>query len=63
MCRKDGMVVGARVVDHIVPHKGDQGLFWDKANWQALCFTCHNSTKQKEELGTLRTIGVDGWPM
>ncbi|MHA6731654.1 hypothetical protein [Devosia sp. A369] len=21
------------VVDHIVPHRGDQRLFWDRANW------------------------------
>lgn len=39
----------AIVVDHIIPHKGDKALFWDKSNWQPLCTTCHNSTKQKEE--------------
>lgn len=32
----------ATVVDHIRPHKGDAGLFWDSANWQPLCETCHN---------------------
>ena len=31
----------ATVVDHVVPHKGDDRLFWDEANWQALCRHCH----------------------
>ena len=29
-------------VDHIVPHKGDQQLFWDQSNWQALCRRCNS---------------------
>lgn len=32
----------AAVVDHIMPHKGDQRLFWDSRNWQGLCVVCHN---------------------
>lgn len=40
---------GATTVDHIRPHKGDSGLFWDKSNWQALCAPCHNSAKQRIE--------------
>lgn len=32
----------AVVVDHIVPYKGDQHLFWDKANHQPLCKQCHD---------------------
>jgi 5-methylcytosine-specific restriction enzyme A len=39
----------ALVVDHITPHRGDMGLFWDRTNWQALCAPCHNSTKQLQE--------------
>lgn len=39
----------AAVVDHIVPHRGDQRLFWDKGNWQPLCVNCHSSAKQREE--------------
>lgn len=38
-----GAYVSATVVDHIVPHKGDMQLFWDRNNWQALCASCHNS--------------------
>ncbi|MGU3495920.1 HNH endonuclease [Xanthobacteraceae bacterium A53D] len=37
------------VVDHIVPHKGDQKLFWDRSNWQALCPDHHDIAKQQEE--------------
>lgn len=39
----------ASVVDHIEPHRGDQALFWDKANWQSLCSTHHSADKQREE--------------
>lgn len=39
----------ANVVDHIVPHRGDNRLFWSSANWQPLCTACHSSIKQREE--------------
>jgi 5-methylcytosine-specific restriction protein A len=29
-------------VDHIVPHRGNQQLFWDRTNWQMLCHECHS---------------------
>lgn len=41
----------ASVVDHKVPHRGDERLFWDRRNWQSLCATHHSSTKQREEAG------------
>jgi len=31
----------ATLVDHIVPHRGNPALFWDRTNWQPLCFDCH----------------------
>jgi 5-methylcytosine-specific restriction endonuclease McrA len=34
-------------VDHIIPHRGDDRLFWDRSNWQALCAHHHNSNKQR----------------
>ena len=49
MCQADGVIEPATVVDHIVPHEGDQALFWDKRNWQSLCATHHNSDKQRAE--------------
>ena len=48
-CKRDGSVRPATVVDHVVPHRGDMALFWDRENWQSLCFTCHSSKKQAEE--------------
>ncbi len=37
-----GRPTAAEVVDHRVPHKGDQALFWNAANWQPLCKRCHD---------------------
>lgn len=35
-------VMPSQVVDHIVPHRGDQTLFWDQDNWQAMSKPCHD---------------------
>ena len=48
-CERIGRVTLATVVDHVVPHKGDESLFWDESNWQPLCKPCHDSTKKAEE--------------
>ena len=56
-------VVVATVADHITPHKGDEALFFDADNIQSLCKPCHDSTKQRMELGQdVVTFGADGWP-
>lgn len=36
-------------VDHIIPHRGDMTLFWDRKNWQALCKTCHSRKTATED--------------
>lgn len=41
-CAKLGLVVPTQEVDHIIPHRGDRALFWDRKNWQGLCTPCHN---------------------
>lgn len=46
-----GEIVRATVVDHIIPHKGDKVLFWDRSNWQALCKTCHDTKTAREDGG------------
>lgn len=53
-CERAGRVTPARVVDHVVPHRGDQRLFWDEGNWQALCdhtspFDCHGAKTGRGE--------------
>ncbi len=42
---------GADVVDHIIPHKGDQSLFWDSSNWQPLCKHHHDQKTAREDGG------------
>lgn len=34
------------VVDHVVPHRGDQRLFHDPNNHQSLCWQCHSRKTQ-----------------
>ena len=58
MCAAQGKRVLATVVDHIKPHRKDAALFWDKSNWQAICDTHHNSTKQREEKSD-KVLGCD----
>ena len=41
-CDKEGLQVEATVVDHVVPHKGDDRLFWDVSNWAPRCASHHN---------------------
>lgn len=43
MCQSQGLLVAATVVDHIIPHRGNQARFWDMTNWQALCKSCHDT--------------------
>ena len=38
-------------VDHIVPHKGDMALFWNRDNWQPLCHHCHSVKTATEDGG------------
>lgn len=39
------------MVDHIIPHKGDQSLFWDQMNWESLCARCHGLKTATEDGG------------
>ena len=48
-CKKAGRLKAATVVDHIMPHKGDEQLFWNQRNWQALCKQCHDTKTAKED--------------
>lgn len=46
-CEAEGRITLARVVDHIIPHRGNQALFWDTSNWQPLCIRHHNAKTAK----------------
>ena len=50
-CEAAGVVEAATVVDHIVPHRGDKTLFWDRDNWQSLCDRHHNVKTAMEDGG------------
>ncbi|MDE0724732.1 MAG: HNH endonuclease signature motif containing protein [Alphaproteobacteria bacterium] len=50
-CKAQGRTVIAKVVDHVVPHKGNMSLFRDRTNWQPLCIRCHNVKTAKEDGG------------
>ena len=54
----------ATICDHIVPHKGNESLFFNTGNLQSLCKNCHDSTKQRiEKHGYHNAIGVNGYPL
>ena len=36
-----GVTKLATLVDHIIPHRDNRSLFWDRSNWQGLCDECH----------------------
>ena len=51
LCQAAGRIEAATVIDHIVPHRGDHQLFWDRSNWQALCKACHDRKTTSEDGG------------
>lgn len=50
LCARKGLIVAATVVDHIIPHAGDDKLRLDWNNLQGLCVRCH----------TWKTVTYDG---
>lgn len=57
MCREEGRYQEAEVVDHIIPHKGNQSLFWNQSNWQPLCKRHHDSDKQRQDIKRAKGMG------
>lgn len=55
-CQQTGIILAGKspapdspVVDHVIPHRGDEVLFWDITNLQAVSKAYHDSTKQALE--------------
>ena len=48
LCEARGRLEPATVVDHREPHRGSAVLFWDEANWAALCKSCHDAKTARE---------------
>jgi 5-methylcytosine-specific restriction enzyme A len=60
---RDGYTVAATVADHVIPHRGDDELFWN-GQLQSLCASCHSREKQREEVrGYTDRLDDDGWPV
>jgi len=51
-------VRAATVVDHKVPHRGDQVLMWDQNNWQSMAKECHDKKTAREDGGFGRARGA-----
>jgi 5-methylcytosine-specific restriction enzyme A len=49
-CRAVGRFEASAVVDHVMPHKGDRHLMWDRRNWQPACRFHHDVVKQRLEV-------------
>ena len=53
----------AAVAHHVVPHHGDEALFW-KGELISLCKTCHDREAQRIEHGGHRLdVDSNGWPL
>ena len=49
-CKRRGKNVSATQVDHCIPHRGVQKLFWSRRNWQGLCASCGGEKSGKENI-------------
>jgi 5-methylcytosine-specific restriction protein A len=55
MCKAQGLLVLAKATDHIIAHRGNPILFWDRSNWQGLCDNHHSQHKQRLECQEIET--------
>jgi 5-methylcytosine-specific restriction enzyme A len=64
LCRQREIVRAATVADHVIPHKGDEELFFDRNNLQSLCGDCHTITKARQEhRGYMQGCDARGVPL
>ena len=50
-CKKNGVTVGATVVDHVIPLKKNIKLAFARSNLKPLCKSCHDEKTQIENEG------------
>ncbi len=58
-CLKVGRYTLASEVDHIVPHRNDERLFYDPLNLQSLCRSCHSAKTAREDGGFGRARHIE----
>lgn len=62
-CEREGRAEPATVVNHRIPHRGDQKLFWDRKNWEPTCARHHDSDiKREERSGIVKGSDAKGRP-
>lgn len=64
-CQRTGVICGGRypagdspVVNHKVPHRGSEALFWDPDNLETVAKAFHDREIQREEQASLHQRGV-----
>jgi 5-methylcytosine-specific restriction endonuclease McrA len=63
MCLELDRTTIATVADHVIPHRGNEHLFWN-GKLQSLCADCHNGPKASfEATGKMRGCDVNGQPL
>lgn len=64
LCTGRGNDPDAPIAHHIVAHKGDPELFWDRNNIETVCKEIHDSLIQREEKqGYQIGHSIDGRPV
>lgn len=48
LCQDRNKLTPAKVVDHVIPHRGNVDLFF-RGQLQSLCSMCHDKAKQIQE--------------
>lgn len=63
-CSTDARPVPATVCHHVVPHRGDETLFWS-GPFASSCADCHDIDEQRIERGSAprQVLADDGWPI
>jgi 5-methylcytosine-specific restriction endonuclease McrA len=59
-CSAVGRTASTSVTDHVIPHRGDMAIFWDREQWQPACDWHHSVVKQQlEQKFDCGEIGAD----
>lgn len=59
LCQRAGRYTLAGEVDHIVPHRNNEALFYDPLNLQSLCHQCHSLKTAREDGGFGRVRHIE----
>ena len=64
LCSTINRITPSKIADHIIPHRDNPDLFWDRDNLQALCPTCHSGIKRvQENTGIMPGCDINGFPI